>query len=303
MRLANYVKDGQPRAGIVARELIFDLVEVATELRLAEFKEVQNVDQVISRGLLTRLSQLQTRIAGLPIGVRVESIKLLSPILQPEKIFLVAVNYAAHAKEGMHQVPPEPYFFTKFRNALIGPGDPILGPRISNKIDWEAELAVIIGREGKYISKETAMEYVAGYTISNDISFRDHQFPPGWPKKLNTRGQNWVKGKGLDFAFPLGPWLVTTDEIQDPHALDISLAVNGVTKQSSNSREMVFKIDALIEYLSQGITLKPCDIISTGTPEGVAAFTGQPFLKDGDIVEAKISSIGTLRNPVKAEKW
>jgi 2-keto-4-pentenoate hydratase/2-oxohepta-3-ene-1,7-dioic acid hydratase in catechol pathway len=301
MRLANYLKDGQPRAGIVFGDVILDLVETAIELHVAELRDVQSIDQILSGGLLGQLNQLQVKTASLPLGVPVESVKLLSPVLSPEKILLVAVNYAAHAKEGMRQVPPEPYFFTRFRNALIGPGDPIIVPRISNKTDWEAELAVIIGKHGKYISKETAMEHIAGYTIANDISFRDHQFPPGWPEKLNPRGQNWVKGKGMDSAFPLGPWLVTRDEVRDPHDLDISLAVNGATKQSSNTREMVFKIDALIEYISQGITLKPGDVISTGTPEGVAAFTGQPFLKGGDIVEAKISNIGTLSNPVKAE--
>jgi 2-keto-4-pentenoate hydratase/2-oxohepta-3-ene-1,7-dioic acid hydratase in catechol pathway len=191
--------------------------------------------------------------------------------------------------------------FTKFRNALIGPGDPILIPKISKKVDWEVELAVIIGRAGKYITRKDAMNYVAGYAISNDVSFRDFQFDTQLPDGKTTLGLNWVKGKGLDSSFPLGPWLVTKDEIPDPHKLEISLSVNGKRKQLSNTGDMVFKIDSLIEYVSAGITIKPGDIISTGTPQGVAAFTGEPFLKDGDIVEGAIDRIGILRNPVKAE--
>ena len=197
--------------------------------------------------------------------------------------------------------PVEPYFFTKFRNALIGPNEPILIPRISTKADWEAELAVIIGRAGKNIEGKSAMDHVAGYAVANDVSFRDLQFSTRSEKAPVTLGSNWVKGKGLDSSFPLGPWLVTKDEIPNPNDLEISLKVNGETKQHSKTSDMIFAIDHLIEYVSAGMTLKPGDIISTGTPEGVAAFTGAPFLKDGDIVEATINGIGTLRNPVKAE--
>ena len=142
----------------------------------------------------------------------------------------------------------------------------------------------MIGRRGKNITKEHAMDHVAGYTISNDISFRDLQKPG----KQNYLGQNWVKGKGLDSAFPLGPWLVTQDELPDPYSSEISLTVNGIERQKSKVGEMVFKVDTLIEYVSAGVTLLPGDIISTGTPLGVAAFTGVSFLKAGDVLEAKI---------------
>jgi 2-keto-4-pentenoate hydratase/2-oxohepta-3-ene-1,7-dioic acid hydratase in catechol pathway len=145
------------------------------------------------------------------------------------------------------------------------------------------------------------MDYVVGYTVSNDVSYRDLQFPAGWPEKLNRLGQNWVEGKGLDNAFPMGPWLVTTDEIPDPYDLRLSLSVNGERKQDSSTGDMIFKIDSVIEHVSAGITLRAGDVISTGTAPGVAAFTDQKFLKDGDVVEARIDRIGTLRNPVRSE--
>ncbi len=194
-----------------------------------------------------------------------------------------------------------PYIFTKFRNTLIGAGDDIVLPRLSKQVDWEVELAVVIGRRGKYIAKGDAYSYVAGYTVANDISFRDLQIPPG-PREENRMGLNWVMGKGLDSSFPLGPWLVTRDELQNPHNLAISLSVNGEQRQSSNTGEMIFKIDELIEYISGGITLSPGDIISTGTPAGIARRTGVPYLKDGDRVEARIEGIGTLENVARAEK-
>jgi 2-keto-4-pentenoate hydratase/2-oxohepta-3-ene-1,7-dioic acid hydratase in catechol pathway len=162
-------------------------------------------------------------------------------------------------------------------------------------------LAVIIGKRGKYIEKSDALEHVAGYAVSNDVSFRDFQLPPGWPERLNPLGMNWVKGKGMDSSFPLGPCLATRDEIPDPHNLRISLKVNGQLKQDSNTSEMVFKIDALVEYVSAGLTLKPGDIISTGTPFGVALATGQSYLRDGDVVEGTVERIGTLSNPTESE--
>ena len=243
-----------------------------------------------------------SNVHGLKSETPLESAKLLSPILNPEKILLVARNYASHINELNAGRMTEPYFFTKFKSALIGPDAPILIPRVSRAADWEVELAVVIGKTGKYISRRDAMDYVAGYTISNDVSFRDLQYSTGSADNQTGYGINWVKGKSLDSSFPLGPWLVTTDEIRDPHNLEISLSVNGVVKQHSSTREMIFKIDSLVESASSGITLKPGDIISTGTPEGVAVTSGGPFLKDGDIVECKIKGIGTLRNPVQSEK-
>lgn len=260
------------------------------------------MDKILAKGLLDSLKKRRNALVGSTVGIPLSSVRLLSPVLLPEKIFCVAENYRSHVKEADGKVAKKPYLFTKFRNAIVGPDDPILIPRISKKVDWEAELAVVIGKEGKHIPEERAINHVAGYCISNDVSFRDIQFPEGWPKVLNRLGQNWVLGKGLDGAFPLGPWLVTTDEIPDPQDLGISLSVNGELKQSSNTGEMVFSVASLIEYISAGITLRAGDVISTGTPQGVAAFTDQRFLKDGDLVEARIDRIGTLRNPVESEK-
>jgi 2-keto-4-pentenoate hydratase/2-oxohepta-3-ene-1,7-dioic acid hydratase in catechol pathway len=247
------------------------------------------------------LQEAKRRIVETNSGIPVSSVKLLSPVLKPEKILLVARNYLSHNLEQNAKPPPEPYFFTKFRNALIGNGEAILIPRISTKADWEGELAVIIGKAGKNIPRMEAMEYVAGYSVANDVSFRDLQFSTRSDNAAVALGSNWVKGKGLDSSFPLGPWLVTRDEIADPHNLDISLSVNANVKQHSNTGDMMFKIDSLIEYVSAGMTLRPGDVISTGTPEGVAVFSGEPFLKDGDVVEVTIGEIGTLRNPVRSE--
>jgi len=301
LKLAHYLSNGETRVGIVDEEHIFDLQDAAKKLGLTGFDQHFTIDQLLSQGLIQSFQQIEDKITATKMGVPTNSVRILSPILNPEKILLVAVNYLSHGKEQNVSLPTEPYFFTKFKNALIGPGDPILLPRVSKKVDWEVELAVIIGKTGKYIQKKDALNYVAGYTISNDVSFRDLRFPSDSPDKPSRLGINWIKAKALDSSFPLGPWLVTKDEIPNPHDLEISLSVNGDEKQHSNTGEMVFKIDSLIEYISSGMTLNPGDIISTGTPEGVAVFTGQPFLKDGDIIEGKISKIGTLTNKVKAE--
>ena len=301
MKLAHYRRNGETRVGLVNSGLVFDVLDAAKTLGLALHNEPITIDRLLSDGGVESLQPAEEKITRACVGVPVETVKLLSPILNPEKILLLAVNYISHSKEQNVKPPTEPYLFTKFRNALIGPGDSILIPKMSKKVDWEVELAVIIGRAGKYIARKDAMNHVAGYAISNDVSFRDFQFGTQLPDGKTTLGLNWVKGKGLDSSFPLGPWLVTKDEIPDPHKLEISLSVNGKRKQRSNTSDMVFKIDSLIEYVSAGITIKPGDIISTGTPQGVAAFTGEPFLKDGDIVEGAIDRIGILRNPVKAE--
>ena len=288
MKLAQYVSEGKPKVGIVEGDLVYDAGE-------------SSIDQVLSKGLLNSIRERARSIMTAGEGVPLDSVLLLSPIRYPEKIFCVAENYRSHVRESDSKAAAKPYLFTKFRNSIIGPNDPIVIPRISQKVDWEAELAVVIGKEGKHISEDLAMGYVAGYCISNDVSFRDLQFPEGWPKVLSRLGQNWVLGKGLDGALPLGPWLVTADEIPDPHNLGISLSLNWQVKQNSNTGDMIFSVASLISYISAGITLRPGDIISTGTPQGVAAFTDQRYLKTGDVVEARIDRIGSLRNPVVAE--
>ncbi len=301
MKLAHYQKGNDLRVGIVTEKFLYDISDSAWRAGMTNYPTTASIDSLLASGTLERLTHDGEKLVKSGVGIPLDSLKLRSPILAPQKILLVAVNYKAHGKESNVAPPSSPYLFAKFSNALIGPEDPILKPKVSQKVDWEVELAVIIGKRGKYISKDKALDHVAGYAVSNDISFRDFQLPPGFPEKLNPFGMNWIKGKSLDASFPLGPWLVTRDEIPDPQVLDISLAVNGQTKQSSNTSEMIFKVDDLIEYISSGITVMPGDIISTGTPHGVASGTGQPYLKDGDLIEATIQNIGTLRNPVKAE--
>jgi len=293
LKLANFEKDGIVRAGIVKGGRIYDISEAAAAAKLKRLRSATSVEQLLEPGLLKELSRSEAKLTS-GTGIALKSVKLKSPILYPEKIIMVAVNYGSHGKETKTPPPPYPYFFTKFRNAIVGPEEAIIAPKSSKKVDWEVELAVVIGKEGKDIKKEKAYDHVAGYTVSNDISFRDFQ-----SQKNESLGLNWVKGKAMDASLPLGPWLVTSDEIGDPHDLELSLTVNGDRKQKANTGEMLIRIDELVSYASIGNTLRPGDIISTGTPEGIAAATGQPFLKDGDVVEAKVEKIGTLRNPVK----
>jgi 2-keto-4-pentenoate hydratase/2-oxohepta-3-ene-1,7-dioic acid hydratase in catechol pathway len=223
-----------------------------------------------------------------------KQVRVGAPISNPQKILCVGVNYKAHSDETQVSPPKEPYFFGKFTNTIIGPGDPILIPKISNNVDYEVELAAIIGKRGKNISKDQVYDYIAGYTVLNDISFRDLQ---GLFNQASSLGMSWIRGKGMDNACPTGPCIVTKDEIPSPYPLKIMLRVNGKTRQDSSTDMQIFKLPDLVSYISQGITLEPGDIISTGTPSGVAMATGE-YLKNGDIVEAEIEKIGILRNPV-----
>jgi 2-keto-4-pentenoate hydratase/2-oxohepta-3-ene-1,7-dioic acid hydratase in catechol pathway len=284
VKLANFEWNGIIRPGVVE------------DGRLFEIPSASSVQEIIEKGSLREGS-----VASLSGEIEIDRVKLMAPVLSPDKILLAAVNYKAHGTEQNTPPPAEPYFFTKFRSCIVGNGDPILIPKRSKKADWEAELAVVIGRKCKYVAKKDALEYVAGYTVANDVSYRDLQMPEGWPEKKNLLGPNWVMGKALDTAFPLGPWMVTREEIEDPQHLSLSLTVNGVERQSGSTEDMVFTVAELIEYLSNGLTLFPGDVISTGTPAGVAVFSGAPFLKDGDVVKATVDGIGTLVNPVKAE--
>jgi 2-keto-4-pentenoate hydratase/2-oxohepta-3-ene-1,7-dioic acid hydratase in catechol pathway len=228
-------------------------------------------------------------------GVAVSSVRLLAPIPRPRRnVVCVGLNYAEHVAESKSVVgadaPKYPVFFTKPPSTVIGPGDEIpWHGKVSTAIDWEVELAVIIGREGRDIAESGAMEYVFGHTVANDVTARD----------LQQRHGQWFKGKGLDGFCPLGPVVVTADEIGDPHALDIALRVNGVEKQRSNTRHLIFNIPRLIAEWSAGMTLYPGDILLTGTPSGVGVGRTPPeFLKPGDVVEAEIPAIGVLRNVV-----
>jgi len=219
-------------------------------------------------------------------------VKLLAPIPRPPKFICVGLNYRDHAAEAKMEIPQVPTIFNKFTNVVIGPGAAIVLPRVSAKPDYEAELAFVIGRGGRYIPAARAMEHVFGYTIVNDVSARDFQ---------NATSQ-WLMGKTFDTFAPMGPWIVTKDEIADPHALDISLEIGGEVLQRSNTRELIFKIPQLIEYISQVVTLEPGDVVATGTPAGVGFARKPPrWLRPGDETSVRIQGIGELRNPVAAE--
>jgi len=286
MKLATFESKGRTRAGLVRDGYVF------------EIPSASSLEQIIGEG---RLHELQKIGDGLKRGIEVDKVKLKAPVTSADKILMAAINYRTHGAEQNTPPPKEPYFFTKFRSCIIGNGDPILIPRVSRKVDWEVELAVVIGKKCRYVGRKDALNYVAGYTVANDVSFRDLQFQESWPTRPEMFALNWVKGKALPSALPLGPWLATADEMDDPQNLSLSLKVNGIERQKGSTGDMVFSVSELIGYLSDGLTLLPGDLISTGTPAGVAAFSGAPFLKDGDTVEAAVEGIGSLTNPVKVE--
>jgi 2-keto-4-pentenoate hydratase/2-oxohepta-3-ene-1,7-dioic acid hydratase in catechol pathway len=214
------------------------------------------------------------------------------------KLFCVAVNYAAHGAASSTKPPDDPYVFIKFPNMLIGHRSPILLSKSSKKGDNEIELAVVIGKRGKYIPSARAMDYVVGYSIFNDVSFRDRRLNKSDPTRIN-----WLHLKNLDTAAPMGPWLVTKDEIDDPNHLDMKFQLNDSEQEmeKGNTEDMIHKIPELIENVSNGITLEPGDVISTGTPFSIA-LGRERFLRVGDVVKAEIQGIGTLINPIVAEK-
>jgi 2-keto-4-pentenoate hydratase/2-oxohepta-3-ene-1,7-dioic acid hydratase in catechol pathway len=218
---------------------------------------------------------------------------LLAPIPDPPKIVCLGLNYRDHAEETGAQIPTEPILFSKYATAVIGPGADIVLPPVSNEVDFEAELVVVVGRAGKNVAREKAYDYVAGYMVGHDVSARDWQ--------LHKPGKQWMVGKTFDTFAPLGPELVTADEVPNPHALGIRLRLNGQTMQDSSTSQLIFQVDQVIAYLSQIFTLLPGDLIFTGTPPGVGMARKPPvWLKAGDEVEVEIDGLGTLRNRVVA---
>ncbi|WP_010097870.1 fumarylacetoacetate hydrolase family protein [Ornithinibacillus scapharcae] len=219
-----------------------------------------------------------------------DEVHLGIPIPGPSKIICVGRNYVEHAQEMNSDIPEYPVLFAKFANALIGPEDDIEKTPLTEKLDYEVELTILIGKEASQVKREDALDYIAGYTIGNDVTARD----------LQKRTPQWLQGKTIDRSTPIGPWIVTPDEIGNPGALDVRCYVNGELRQSSNTEKFIFDIPTLIEFISGLITLKPGDVIMTGTPEGVAFGMDQPkFLQDGDLVTLEIEKIGRLENRVR----
>lgn len=215
------------------------------------------------------------------------------PPLLPSKIFLPAVNFVAHSEETSKPVLPDPYFFTKFQNSLIGHEGSIRIPRNAQRVDYEGEIGVIIGKRGKYIEEKDALDHVFGYTITNDVSIRDYQLPERHPY-----GMDWVSGKAADTGLPIGPWIVPSEDL-DQFSMTIKTEVNGEVRQNGTTDDMVFSVERLISYLSRIATLEPGDLITTGTPSGVAEYTGARHLKEGDTVEIEVDKIGVLRHYVQ----
>jgi len=218
--------------------------------------------------------------------------KLTAPIPRPPKLICIGLNYRDHALESNMEIPKVPTVFSKFPSSIIGPGEEIVLPKTSEKPDYEAEFAFIVGEGGRHIKAEDWKKHVFGYTIINDVSARDYQMAT----------TQWLMGKTFDTFCPMGPWMVTADEIEDPHALDIKMTINGQVLQNSNTRELIFRIPDLIAYLSSVMTLQSGDVVSTGTPAGVGLGHKPPrWLKAGDECVVTIAGIGELRNPVVAE--
>lgn len=218
-------------------------------------------------------------------------IELLAPIARPGKIICIGLNYRDHAAESNMPIPESPIIFSKFATCVISPNQAVQLPPQSSEVDYEAELAVVIGRRAKFVSRDQAYDYVLGYVNFNDISARDFQFAD----------KQWVRGKSCDTFAPLGEYIATQDEIPDPHQLSIKLHLNGRTMQDSSTKQLIFGIPELIEFLTQSITLEPGDVIATGTPPGVGFARKPPvYLKAGDVMEVEIEGLGILRNTVEA---
>ncbi len=291
----------QPRLGVAVDDFVCDLAELARAVKAAGgtppawLLDVNNTLAVINRGeaALNEIRLLlgdSKRSEGreMVAAYSLDQIEFL-PATYPSKILAIGRNYFDHALEGGAEPPPAPLLFNKLVNSLSAHEAPIVLPGISEKVDYEAELAVVIGRRTKRVSQDDALDYVFGYTLINDVSARDLQFGDG----------QWTRGKGLDTFAPLGPFITTRDEIADVQALKIEGRLNGEVMQTSNTSKMIFQVAYLVSYLSQGITLEPGDVIATGTPEGVGVFRKPPvLLKAGDVFEVEIEGLGTLRNRV-----
>ena len=281
MKLIRFGAPGQEKPGVILpgnRKV--DVSEVVDDYNERFFASNDTVNEIND--------WLKTNTHDLPIIK--DSVTLGAPLQRPSKIVCIGLNYANHAKESGMSIPEEPIIFFKATSAICGPYDDLVLPRGGDKTDWEVELAVIIGKEAKYVREETAMDHVFGYCLHNDYSERAFQL---------EQGGQWVKGKSCDTFAPLGPFIATREEIPDPHQLPLWLKLNNETLQDSNTSDLIFSIPYLVSYLSQFMTLLPGDIISTGTPEGVGlGFDPPRYLKAGDVVELGIEGLGTAKQKV-----
>jgi 2-keto-4-pentenoate hydratase/2-oxohepta-3-ene-1,7-dioic acid hydratase in catechol pathway len=275
MRLVRFGPRGSEKPGLLIDDGVVDLRSI--------FPDIPDIGEAFFRGDWLR------KIDSVRQAHQLLNTRLGCPISQPSKIICLARNYAEHAKEGGSERPDKPLLFVKSPNVLNGPCDPILLPRSCGQIDWEVELAVIIGKEGKRINSNDAYRHIAGYTIMNDVSGRQAQFSDS----------QWYRGKSFDTFAPMGPAIVTLDEVGDPHDLKLMTRVDGQVMQAGTTANMIFDIPTLVAYISEDITLIPGDVISTGTPSGVGIFRDPPItLQPGNIVECRIEKIGAIKNKV-----
>jgi 2-keto-4-pentenoate hydratase/2-oxohepta-3-ene-1,7-dioic acid hydratase in catechol pathway len=275
VRLIRFGPKGEERPGLLKENRIVDLRSV--------FPEIPDIGEDFFRnGWLEKVIH-----SGEP-GQKMQ-VRLGCPIQKPSKIICLGINYANHSQEGGFEKPDKPLLFGKSPNTLNGPYDPIFLPRSCGQIDWEVELAVIIGREGKRISKKDALDYIAGFSVMNDVSGREAQFSDA----------QWFRGKSFDTFAPMGPAIVTPDELGDIHDLRLTTVVDGQVMQDGNTRDLIFDIPTLVEFISEDITFMPGDIISTGTPSGVGFFRQPPVvLRPGNVVECRVEKIGSIKNKV-----
>jgi 2-keto-4-pentenoate hydratase/2-oxohepta-3-ene-1,7-dioic acid hydratase in catechol pathway len=275
VKFLRYGPSGAERPGVLDRNgRIRDLSDMMSDLSGANLARLARVDP-----------ETLPRVEGAP--------RLGPPVAGVGKIMCIGLNYADHAAEAGMALPEEPVLFLKATSSLAGPNDPIVLPRGSERTDWEVELGVVIGRAAKHVREEDALAHVAGYVVFNDVSERAFQL---------ERGGQWTKGKSCDGFAPVGPWLVTPDEVGDPQRLALSLAVNGEVMQKGSTATMVFSVARIVSYLSGFMTLQPGDIIATGTPPGVGMGMRPPrYLRPGDVVEASVEGLGRQRQVVEAE--
>ncbi|NNV06399.1 fumarylacetoacetate hydrolase family protein [Geobacillus sp. C56-T2] len=303
MKIINYRLGDAVRAGCIVEDKVIDLHQAyVARLKADGHPRAEQLAAALvptdTIGLLEggekSLEEAQKAVEfALAHGLTIDRahVKMEAPVLKPNKIICVGHNYREHILEMKRELPEYPVIFAKFSNAIIGPEDDIPLPPITSQLDYEAEFAFVIGKRARNVKQADALEYVAGYTIVNDVTARD----------LQRRTIQWLQGKTLDGSAPMGPWLVTKDEIPDPHSLEISLTVNGEERQRSNTKNLVFNVHYLVEFLSHIMTLEPGDVICTGTPGGVGvARNPQVFLQHGDIVRIEVENIGVLENRVAA---
>ena len=298
MRLLSFRIEGKARLGLLVKDRIVDVASAYQHL----FEETAPSDMIsfLEEGdaAMAKARKLESAAkagwkkfdAASGTVFDMGNVEVLAPIPRTRKnIICLGLNYHEHAMETKSPIPEYPIFFTKPSTCIIGPDAPILFPKYTSKVDYEAELAFIFGKRGKDVSEEDAYDYIAGYTVLNDVTARD----------LQRWHSQWFKGKSLDTFAPRGPYLVTKDKVPDPHNLEISLELNGVAMQKSNTGNMIFKIPALVKFITMDMTVEPGDIVATGTPSGVG-FTRNPpvYLKPGDIIKVSVEKVGILQNKV-----